>query len=97
MVRAARPAASVSVPIPWDELDHLAPDDWPSWPPERRPGGDPWAEMYDSPQSLEPLLELYERDLAAASGRAVAARVPEAAQRAAPGEPQPGQAPGVTA
>ena len=27
--------------------------------------GDPWATMDDDPQSLEPLLELHERDLAA--------------------------------
>ena len=27
--------------------------------------GDPWAEMYDHPQSLVSLLELHERDMAA--------------------------------
>ena len=27
-------------------------------------GGDPWLEMNDEPQSLEPLLELHERDRA---------------------------------
>jgi hypothetical protein len=27
-------------------------------------GGDPWAPMSDAPQSLDPLLEMYERDMA---------------------------------
>ena len=44
------------------------------------------------PQSLEPLLEMYERDLAnGLAGRAVAARLPEDAGRAAAGRAQPGQ------
>jgi hypothetical protein len=29
-----------------------------------RDGGDPWAAMTDDPQSLDPLLELHERDRA---------------------------------
>jgi DNA primase len=63
----ARPMASVSAPLFWQELDHLLPDDLTIVTvPERLARlGDPWAEMYDHPQSLEPLLELYEHDRAA--------------------------------
>ena len=53
--------------------------------------GDPWASIADEPQSLEPLLAMHERDTAAGLLDApVAARVPQDAQRAAPGGAQPG-------
>jgi DNA ligase D len=63
----ARPMASVSAPLFWDELDVLHPDDLTiETVPERLArDGDPWAAMYDDPQSIEPLLEQYERDRAA--------------------------------
>jgi DNA ligase D len=63
----ARPMASVSAPLFWDELDVLHPDDLTieTVPQRLARDGDPWAAMYDDPQSIEPLLEQYERDRAA--------------------------------
>ena len=62
----ARPGAQVSTPFSWDELDAIEPDPMTiATVPERvRTSGDPWAPMTDNPQSLDPLLELHERDLA---------------------------------
>ncbi|MCU1484853.1 MAG: ATP-dependent ligase [Actinomycetia bacterium] len=62
----ARPGAQVSTPFRWDELtDDLHPDKFtiPVVKERVATGGDPWAGM--SPQSLEPLLALHERDMAA--------------------------------
>lgn len=63
----ARPGAQVSTPFHWDELDD-------SFHPDRLTmpvvadrvarDGDPWARMYERPQSIEPLLAMYDRDLA---------------------------------
>ena len=63
----ARPGAQVSTPFLWDELDD-------SFHPDRLTmpvvadrvlqNGDPWAGMYERPQSIEPLLALHHRDLA---------------------------------
>lgn len=63
----ARPGAQVSTPFHWDELDD-------SFHPDRLTipvvadrvarDGDPWAGMYERPQSIEPLLSMYDRDLA---------------------------------
>jgi DNA ligase D len=63
----ARPLATVSAPFRWDELDAIHPEDLTiaTVPRRLRRDGDPWAEMYDQPQSLEPLLALSERDRAA--------------------------------
>jgi DNA ligase D len=62
----ARPGAQVSTPFHWDELDEsLHPDNF-TIPVVRErvaTGGDPWAGS--EPQSLEPLLALHERDMAA--------------------------------
>jgi DNA ligase D len=60
----ARPGAQVSTPFEWDELEAIHPDDLtmggvPARVAER---GDPWAPLSASPQSLEPLLTLWERD-----------------------------------
>jgi len=62
----ARPGAQVSTPFSWDELDAIEPDELTiDTVPERvRDRGDPWAAMTDNPQSLDPLLELHERDRA---------------------------------
>jgi len=62
----ARPGAQVSTPFSWDELDAIEPDELTiDTVPERvRDRGDPWAAMTDNPQSLDPLLEMYERDIA---------------------------------
>jgi DNA ligase D len=63
----ARPGAQVSAPLAWDEIDAVHPDELTIHTvPERLAAvGDPWADMNGRPQSLEPLLELHERDRAA--------------------------------
>jgi DNA primase len=63
----ARTVAPVSAPIFWDELDQIHPDDLTvvTVPERLAARGDPWAEMHDHPQSLEPLLEMSARDRAA--------------------------------
>jgi len=63
----ARPGAQVSAPFGWDELDTIHPDDLTiaSVPGRVAEQGDPWGKLVSSPQSLEPLLELHERDRAA--------------------------------
>jgi DNA primase len=60
----ARPGAQVSAPVTWDEIEAVHPDELTiATIPERLAAqGDPWAGMNDEPQSLEPLLALYERD-----------------------------------
>jgi DNA ligase D len=60
----ARPGAQVSTPFGWEDLEVIEPDSLTiATVPERvRRGGDPWAPMTDDPQSLEPLLDMHERD-----------------------------------
>ena len=60
----ARPGAQVSTPFAWDELDRVDPDAFTiaSVPARVQDQGDPWATLYDEPQSLEPLLALVRRD-----------------------------------
>jgi DNA ligase D len=62
----ARPAAQVSTPFSWDELDAIEPDALTiaTVPKRVTTSGDPWGAIEDQPQSLEPLLEMSERDLA---------------------------------
>ena len=62
----ARPGAQVSTPLRWEEVDAIHPDELTieSLPARIEAGGDPWADMNDDPQSLEPLLERHERDRA---------------------------------
>jgi hypothetical protein len=57
----------VSTPFRWDELDLVQPDGLTivTVPERVQALGDPWAEMSDAPQSLEPLLAMHERDSAA--------------------------------
>jgi DNA ligase D len=63
----ARPGAQVSAPFAWEELDDVDPDALTiaTVPARVERDGDPWAAIDDTPQSLEPLLELHERDRAA--------------------------------
>jgi DNA ligase D-like protein (predicted polymerase) len=63
----ARPGAQVSTPFEWEELDVIEPDGltMATVPARVVASGDPWASMAASPQSLEPLLDLAERDRAA--------------------------------
>ena len=62
----SRPGGQVSTPFHWDELtEEFRPDRFtmPVVAERVARDGDPWAEM--APQSLEPLLALHERDMAA--------------------------------
>jgi DNA ligase D len=63
----ARPGAQVSTPFAWDELEEIHPDDLTiaTLPARFEQQGDPWLEMNDAPQSLEPLLAMHEADRAA--------------------------------
>ncbi len=60
----ARPGAQVSAPVSWDEVDSIHPDELTiaTVPARVAAQGDPWQSINDEPQSLEPLLELHERD-----------------------------------
>ena len=62
----ARPDAQVSTPLAWAELDDIHPDQFTiaSLPGRLESVGDPWLGMNDSPQSIEPLLEMNARDRA---------------------------------
>src|SRR4051794_3054750 len=62
----ARPGAQISTPLRWDELDDVHPDDLTlaSVPGRLERDGDPWEEIGDAPQSLEPLLAMNARDRA---------------------------------
>jgi DNA ligase D len=63
----ARPGAQVSAPLTWDDVGAVHPDELTiaNVPTRLSAAGDPWAGIDEAPQSLEPLLELYERDRAA--------------------------------
>ena len=62
----SRPGAQVSTPLSWAEIETAHPDELTiATVPDRLAGqGDPWEGMNERPQSLEPLLELHERDRA---------------------------------
>jgi len=62
----ARPAAQVSTPFTWDELDDIDADAMTigSVPERVAERGDPWEQIDARPQSLQPLLDMSERDLA---------------------------------
>ena len=62
----ARPGAQVSTPLAWPEIDDTDPD---RLTIETVPGrldrdGDPWQGMAEAPQSLQPLLDMSDRDRA---------------------------------
>ena len=62
----ARPGAQVSTPLAWPEIDDIDPDQFTI---ETVPGrldraGDPWQGMAEQPQSLQPLLDMSDRDRA---------------------------------
>jgi DNA ligase D len=63
----ANPHAQVSAPFAWSELDAIVPAELTlaSVPERLAAGGDPWAAMYDDPQSLDSLLERSAADTAA--------------------------------
>jgi DNA ligase D len=60
----ARPGAQVSTPFGWDELETIEPNELTiaTVPQRVQAKGDPWAEMSQAPQSLEPLLAMHVRD-----------------------------------
>jgi DNA ligase D len=62
----ARPGAQVSTAIRWDDIDSIHPDELTiaSVPSRVEANGDPWEDMNSDPQSLEPVLEMNERDRA---------------------------------
>ena len=86
----ARPGAQVSTPFRWEELDEIHPDvlTIATVPDRVRAAGDPWAAMTEHPQSLEPLLEMHERDRAAGLADApwppVYPKMPDEPPRVAP-------------
>ena len=60
----AKPGAPVSAPLLWDEVAEVAPEDFTvaTMPARFADVGDRFAEIDDVHHSLEPLLEMYERD-----------------------------------
>ncbi len=62
----ARAGGQVSTPLKWDDVFALHPDELTlaTVPDRLDREGDPWAEIDAEPQSLEPLMELHERDRA---------------------------------
>ena len=60
----AKPGAPVSAPLLWDEVADVAPEDFTvaTMPARFAEVGDRFAEIDDVHHSLEPLLEMYERD-----------------------------------
>ena len=62
----ARVGAQVSAPIPWDDVESVVLDELTiaTVPALVAEHGDPWAEMNDDPQSIQPLLEMSDRDMA---------------------------------
>jgi DNA ligase D len=65
-----KPGAPVSAPLDWDELPSVAPEDFTvvSMPARFAEVGDKHAAINDKSFSLEPLLEMYERDEAEGEG-----------------------------
>ncbi len=65
-----KPGAPVSAPVAWDDLPHVAPEDFTvaSMPARFAELGDLHAAIDDVAHPLEPLLELYERDEAEGDG-----------------------------
>ncbi len=62
----ARVGGQVSTPLRWEDVDEVHPDELTlaTLPARIEAGGDPWESMNDDPQSLEPFLEMHERDRA---------------------------------
>jgi DNA ligase D len=62
----ARTGGQVAAPLRWDEVPELHPDELTlaTVPARLDRLGDPWEEIGDAPQSLEPLLAMHERDRA---------------------------------
>jgi DNA ligase D len=65
-----KPGAPVSAPVTWEELAHVQPEDFTvaTMPARFAEVGDRHAAIDDAAHSLEPLLDMYERDEAAGEG-----------------------------
>ena len=65
-----KPGAQVSAPLDWEELDRVSPEDFTvaTMPARFEEVGDRHAAIDDDAYSLEPLLAIYERDLAEGRG-----------------------------
>ncbi len=65
-----KPGAPVSAPLAWEELEQAVPEDFTvaTMPARFADVGDRHAAIDDTAHSLEPLLEMYERDLAEGRG-----------------------------
>jgi DNA ligase D-like protein (predicted polymerase) len=65
-----KPGAPVSAPVSWDELAEVAPEDFTvaTMPARFADVGDRHAAIDDAAHSLQPLLDMYERDEAEGSG-----------------------------
>jgi DNA ligase D len=65
-----KPGAPVSAPVTWDELPEVAPEDFTvaTMPARFAEVGDRHATIDDTPHSLRPLLDMYERDEAEGDG-----------------------------
>ena len=85
-----RVGGQVSTPFAWDELDDIEPDELtiPVVAERMETVGDPWATIDDEPQSITPLLERFEADLADGVGDApwppVYPKMPNEPPRVAP-------------
>lgn len=62
----ARTGGQVSTPLDWAEVDSVQPDELTlsAVPARLAEAGNPWADMNANPQSLDPLLDMSERDMA---------------------------------
>ena len=62
----ARVGAQVSCPVFWEELDEIRLDDLTiaTVPGRIEQDGDPWATIAETPQSIQPLLDMSDRDMA---------------------------------
>ena len=93
----SRVGGQVSTPVSWDELAEVHPDDLTiaTVPDRVARDGDPWAgDGGRAPGPRAAARHVGARHGERADGRAVAARLPEDAERAAPGGAQPGRDPG---
>jgi len=91
----SRVGAQVSTPFRWDELAAIRPDELTvlSVPDRLERDGDPWAGIDDAPQSIRPLVERYEADLARGIPDApwppVYPKMPDEARRVNPSRARP--------
>ena len=94
-MRPGPPRSQVSAPFAWEELPDIHPDDLTVLTvPERiASGGDPWADLPSTAHSIAPLVERYERDLAAGIPDApwppVYPKMPDEARRVNPSRARP--------